>query len=467
MAIVADLVAQNPWWQDPTAINRDPKLLQLEGAPFRREPALLDTFRFDQPNIYTLRGPRQVGKSTTVKMLIRRLLTSGFPGRRILYLSVELERQPRSIRDAVVLAKRHLSSDGEPWAIFLDEISWVRNWQSAILALRDHGEVSHDCMVITGSSARDVRVGGERLPGRRGPGTDLDKVLLPLSFREFLNAMGRLPSLPTCPLEDLAWGPETSAIREAMLQIADLDAAYHQYLMVGGFPAAVRDFIQDGSVSDSTFQMLWHIVAGDVERAGRDRATALKLLERVVRNLSSSTSWNALAEEMAVGKEKTAEEYAGILSDSFLLLVLYFLDLTRWSPAPKKAKKLYPTDPLIARLPHHILPGVPEPDETALTEAVLAMELFRTREANAQESFSVPRSLFYWRARTGNEMDFLSGNPPHMVPVESKYAGRITGQDRLKIRGVFQRGLIASRDVLDLDNPVRVIPVPVILALLG
>lgn len=310
-------------------------------------------------------------------------------------------------------------------------------------------------------------MGGERLPGRRGPGTDLDKVLLPLSFREFLNATGQTPNLPICSLEDLAWGSDTTAIREGMLHFANLDAAYHQYLQVGGFPAAVSDFLRDGSVSDSTYQTLWHIVAGDVERTGRNRATALKLLERVARNLCSSSSWNALAEEMAVGKEKTAEEYATVLSDSFLLLVLYFYDPTHKSPALKKAKKLYPTDPLLAHLPQRILPGVLTLDEAALTEAVLAMALFRTREAHLQEAFSVPQSLFYWRSASGNEIDFLSGKPARSVPVESKYAGRVTGQDRLAIRNKFQRGLVASRETLDLDDSVRVIPTPVVLALLG
>ena len=467
MADLADLVAQNPWWQDPTAIDRDPQIRQLDRLPFRREPDVLRTFQLDQPNVYTLRGPRQVGKSTTVKLLIQRLIHAGFPARRILYLSLELERQPRAIRDAVLRAKRHLPTHEAPWLIVLDELSWVRDWQSAILSLRDRGDTSEDCLILTGSSARDIRSGGERLPGRRGPGVDLDKVLLPLSFPEFLRATGRDPGIPPGSLEDLAWGTETSAIREAMLHFADLDASFHDYLQVGGFPAAVANFLSDGVVSETTYQTLWHIVAGDVERSGRNRAAALKLLERVVRNLCNSSSWTSLAEEMAVAKAITAEEYASVLADSFLLLVLYFLDLTHGSAAPKKEKKLYPSDPLLAYLPSRILPGVAAPDETALSEAVLAMALFRTREAQLQEAFSVPRSLFYWKSSSGREIDFLSGQQPSRVPVESKYAGRVNGNDRLVIRNVFQRGLIASRQTLDLDDPVRVIPTPIILALLG
>jgi predicted AAA+ superfamily ATPase len=170
---------------------------------------------------------------------------------------------------------------------------------------------------------------------------------------------------------------------------------------------------------------------------------------------------------MAVAHAVTAEEYAGLLADPFLLMVLSFLDLTRQSTAPKKEKNLYPTDPLLAHLPRHILPGLPVPDESALAEAALALELFRTREAQIQEAFGVSRSLLYWKSAAGKEIDFLSGQRSPWVAVESKYAGRVAGQDRLAIRDTSRRGLIASRDTLDLDDVVRVIPAPIVLALLG
>jgi uncharacterized protein len=79
VADLTDVIAQNPWWLDPTAIDRDPQLRPLDRAPFRREPAVLDTFRLDRPNVDTRRGPRQVGTSTAVKVLIRRLIRDGFP----------------------------------------------------------------------------------------------------------------------------------------------------------------------------------------------------------------------------------------------------------------------------------------------------------------------------------------------------------------------------------------------------
>ena len=51
-----------------------------------------------------------------------------------------------------------------------------------------------------------------------------------------------------------------------------------QRLIRDGFPAAVADFLRDGAVSDATYQTLWHIVAGDVERSGRNRAALKDLI---------------------------------------------------------------------------------------------------------------------------------------------------------------------------------------------
>lgn len=69
----------NPWWTDPQAIRRDRHLRQLEASPFQRPVPLLHQLQLNVPIVYTLRGPRQVGKTTTAKLLIRHLLAQGIP----------------------------------------------------------------------------------------------------------------------------------------------------------------------------------------------------------------------------------------------------------------------------------------------------------------------------------------------------------------------------------------------------
>jgi len=90
-------------------------------------------------------------------------------------------------------------------------------------------------------------MGAEQLPGRRGTGRDF--VHLPLSFRAFCTDVLRLP-LPT----------ET-----------------------GGFPAAVQDAVMGADLQEpiaslmlrtvrpETVRLLWDIIAGDVQEAGRDK----------------------------------------------------------------------------------------------------------------------------------------------------------------------------------------------------
>src|SRR5688572_10641333 len=81
-------VRDSPWWQGSAEIDRDPDLLRLAAAPVKVEVDI--PFRLDVDAVYTLRGPRQVGKSTLLKRVVAILLKDrGVPPRAILYFDVE------------------------------------------------------------------------------------------------------------------------------------------------------------------------------------------------------------------------------------------------------------------------------------------------------------------------------------------------------------------------------------------
>ena len=77
--VLERLREQNRWWGDPSAIDRDPNLRELAGSPFQRPLPSIEALRIDLPIVYTLRGPRQVGKTTALKTLAKRLIESGVP----------------------------------------------------------------------------------------------------------------------------------------------------------------------------------------------------------------------------------------------------------------------------------------------------------------------------------------------------------------------------------------------------
>ena len=162
---------------------------------------------------------------------------------------------------------------------------------------------------------------------------------------------------------------------------------------------------------------------------------------------------------------RTAEGYADLLADAFLLLIVYFRELDG-KVAPRKGKKLYAVDPLILQIPAAI-EGGPHPELPHVVENLVAMALFRTCETDILESFRFPQALCFWRSSRDREIDFLAGPRPNQLPVEVKYQSRATLQDTLTIRNALGRGLVLSRRDLVLDEPVPIIPAAVVLALIS
>lgn len=478
------LAISNPWWTDPTAIQRDRHVRALETSPFRRPLPVVESLRTDAPLVYTLRGPRQVGKTTAAKLLVRRLLEAGIPPRRVMYYALDLEGEPGAL-EALVRAGMQTAratpgpAQGLPTYYFiLDEISSVPGWQQAIKWLRDNTPAAEAFFLLTGSVASDIRAGAERLPGRRGGEAHLDRILLPLSFGEFVAACAPDLSPPrVLTPADLARpaGAAADVLLGNAFLVGRLDELLHTYLEVGGYPAAVRDHLTrpDGTVGESTARQLWDMVAGDVSRFRGDPLKALRLIERVSIDLGSSVSYNRLSEHLGYAVD-TVEDYVRRLGEAFQLLTLHFFDLSRGTVAPKKNIKLYPVDPLLVQLPHAMLRSTRLPETSALVESALALALFRAAELDLMEAFNVPRTLYYWRSArssAGREVDFLLDPTGARLAFESKYENTIQGFDAATLRRVFGGGTLFTHQELYLpggkeDDTVARIPAALALWLL-
>jgi predicted AAA+ superfamily ATPase len=475
------LAVSNPWWSDPTALSRDRHLRALETSPFRRPLPIVETLRIDAPLVYTLRGPRQVGKTTAAKLLARRLLEAGIAPRRVMYYALDLESDPGAL-EALVRAGMQtaratpLPAMGQPTYYFiLDEISAVPGWQQAIKWLRDNTPAAEAFFLLTGSVASDIRAGAERLPGRRGGESHLDRILLPLSFGEFVAACAPelAPPLVLTPADLVRPAGEASdALVGNAFQMGQLDDWLQKYLQVGGYPAAVRDHLTqpDGAVSESTSRQLWDMVAGDVSRFRGDPLKALRLIERVSIDLGSTVSYNRLATHLGYAVD-TVEDYVRRMGEAFQLLTLHFFDLSKGAVAPKKNIKLYPVDPLLMQLPRAMLRSTRLPDVPALVESALAMALFRAAEVDLMEAFNVPRTLFYWRSERSSaerEVDFLLEPTDGRLAFESKYEQHVQGFDAATLRRVFGGGTLFTRKELHVPSGVgddTVARIPAALAL--
>ena len=152
------------------------------------------TYDFKPENtvVYTLRGPRQVGKTTLVKLQIMDFLLGGTHPWNILYYSLDLANTQQDVADLIeTYLKISVRQRGERRSyLFLDEASSVSDWQKGIKWLVDNDKLKNSTIMATGSQAINLKNASERLPGRKGTINDsYDKILLPMKFAEYASLL--------------------------------------------------------------------------------------------------------------------------------------------------------------------------------------------------------------------------------------------------------------------------------------
>jgi len=458
------LTASNPWWVAPRAIDADPHLVRLRAGPFIWTPPVMNDIPLRPGSVHTLRGPRQVGKTTTAKRLIEQLLQRG--EKRVLYYSFDLETDNAAIPLIIQQAKAIADLGDGAWYLFLDEVTAIPEWQRGIKFAWDQGLIQNDFVLCTGSSAR--RMGTEQLPGRRGDGRDF--LQLTVSFRDFCRTVRGI-ALPDTMTPVHEW-PSVSGMRAARrlnLQQTQLCAALDIYMRVGGFPAALRDYATTGSVAYTTIAAMWAMIANEIRQAELDPTAALKLIDRVGRSLGSPLSWSAAAEAMDVASHHTAQGYVKALAESFALLIIHYWDV-HGSFEPRKQRKVYFTDPLFADVYSAAASGVSTAAPDGILEGIVASALFRSASEHLTQADPTIGSIGYWRSRDGREIDFVVDDPAslggvHRFPVELKgdspagISGAVASMSR-----TFKRGIVLTRTTLDVRAGICAIPAAVFLA---
>lgn len=458
------LAAANPWWVAPHAIDVDPHLRSLRAGSFVWSPPVMKDIPLRPGSIHTLRGPRQVGKTTTAKRLIERLLQRG--ERRVFYYSFDLESDNAAIPSIIQRAKAAADFGEGPWYLFLDEVTAIPEWQRGVKFAWDQGSIRDDFVLCTGSSAR--RMGTEQLPGRRGEGRDF--LQLTVSFRDFCRLIRRV-ELPesTPPVHEWISPNGVATARRLNLQLAELSAALEVYSRVGGFPAALRDYLGTGIVPYTTVSTVWAMIANEVRQAQLDPTAALKLIERIGRSLGSPLSWTSAAQSMGVGSHHTAQSYVKALAESFALLVIHYWDL-RGSFEPRKQRKVYFLDPLFADVHVAAASGARTAPPDGTLEGIVASALFRSASEHLTQSDPTIGSIGYWRSSDGREIDFVVDDPAslggvHRIPVEVKGdAAAGIGAAIASMRRTFKRGIVVTRSVFHAHDDVLVVPAAVFLA---
>jgi len=460
------LAERSPWRARGSWEPDDPDLRAAARLTLSYEPDPLADIH--APGLYVLRGPRRVGKSLELKRAVARLLAGGIDPKTVFYCSCDgLSKQ--DLRRLVAQGHSVTRTLPGPCHWLLDEVTAVPGWSETIKELRDQDTRFREaCVVLTGSSARDLEQARKDLADRRGGIADSDRLLLPMGFRAFCRALGGFDELaPQAIRPKDCLTPAAERAISALEPWSDaLADAWELFLDVGGFPRAVGELIGSGAVSDGFIQGLWDVVLGDAIRATPlSEADVLALLGRLVTNMCSPINVSRIARDVGLPGHQAAVNRIEDLIRAFLAWRCHRIRDGR--PNTAAQRKLYFVDPLVAQLAHLRNSAFPAPDVAKLTQQQIGLALARTVSLGAPGAFVHTDQVMYERTNTGAEIDFVG--PDLEIPFECKYTDGNWRREALTMRARYGRGVMVTRSPLltGADEPIWAIPAAILAWMLG
>lgn len=458
---------------DPLAwVATDVTLQGLRAHDVGYDPPVFDDLAAG--DLCVLRGPRRVGKSVALKRFIAKLLTDpAIDPSEVIYLAVS-DFTLSDLRRALTLGRSLTRPpEGRPRYWLFDEITAVRGWLTLIKDARDETELANDLVILTGSSAHDLIEARSVLgPGRAGTTTRRFRLLLPMTFRNYVAAAGlEFPDVPVFAPSDLLGAEAKGAILALAPYVDRLDLAWQDYCESGGYPRAVAESIASGRVSDAFCRDLVDWLAPDVT-PDDPQDSVLALLDAISTRTAAPLNERDTASVIGMSRERFRTRL-NRLTNAIAATWCHHVD-DQGQRIEGSQSKLYLIDPLLARLPHLIEPAYDAPDFTKVTEAALGITLARAIEAVHEGRLIEGRAIGYQRTGSGNEIDFaplslrIGGSRVESVPLESKWVASGWRGEALTMENKHGRGILATKSILDVDgHPTWAVPAPIVAVLLS
>ena len=357
------------FWEKTGWEDEDKHLKSLQQAPFARpfKPLVL------RQGLQIIRGPRQIGKSSWMKQLLSQACAA--QKKCFFYACDDLE----DFRELNNVLQPQLKNCEY---IFLDEITFVKNWWRCLKKIIDSGYSGK--IVITGSNTFDLRKGMDSMPGRWAKGGG-EYVLLPMDFFEWKS------------MKKIAGWPLHNSVK-------DLE----DYFRIGGFPIALREAGADNKNPKESKHTLWRWILGDCLRRGKQEKFLKELLIELAGLHTGRISYHKLAQKTQIMSYNTVHEYVNLLEDCFALKILYALDPNTAKTQYKKDKKFYFRDPLIFHMAHELSPQQKQAEHYEKLAELVAHEWLVQNKQN-----------FGYFSSTKGEVDFYS---PQQWAIEVKWS---------------------------------------------
>lgn len=345
-------------------------------ALFERELTVdLSVVRSPVAKIITIIGPRRAGKTFFLYQIMKKFLAEGADIRDFVYVNFEDERiLPITAAELNLIldAWHELHDRGTRPFLFFDEIQNVTGWENFVRRLVDQG---HN-ILVSGSNSKllssDIAVA---LRGRT-----LTYALFPFSFREFLES--RAIKLE----KNILYSPKRHRVQQL----------FENYLATGGYPEVVQ--LENDQTRTRILQDYFHAIFYR-DLVERYRIKHFELLRQwlgiLMMNIASQVSFRKIENDFKSRgmriSSSTLATYSRYVEDIFFG---FFVEMYSESVRQRQInpKKFY----LIDQGLHNYLTLAFSANKGRVLENLVYLELKRRS-----------REIYYYRTKTGAEVDFL------------------------------------------------------------
>ncbi|OYT65973.1 ATPase [Candidatus Bathyarchaeota archaeon ex4484_205] len=379
---------QNPWWYG----EEDATYMEWLQKDFKWIPPILRDFNFKPFSLNFLVGPRQVGKTTTLKIFIHKKLLPKTDPYAVFYFSCE---ELTNFRELGEILDNYLnfrdSHNIKTSYIILDEITFVEGWHRALKIRIDNRRLRKDVIIVSGSASLELLKQKEYFPGRRGGGKDL--IFYPLDFGNYVKVLGKL-SPEICEIENVEKCMNINKIHKTVL-----GRLFKEYLITGGFPLPIIEFHKRGKISYQTKKVYIDWIKNDIRKIGKNETYMKEVISYIIRSRCSPVSWLSISKETSLASPHTTQSYVEDLKTMFITEVFYLLQPDGHVKC-RKNKKIYITDPFLYQVLGEWVRETVNEDQ--ILESLVVCTLARKYDT------------YYWR--NGSEVDAV-------IPIDDRQIG--------------------------------------------
>lgn len=451
--LIKQLKFSNPWWAYKDAINSDSLVIDFKKQKYQYYHSLYGSFPENKECVLTLRGPRRVGKSTLVKLIIKKLLDKQVRKENIFFATCD---RMENFNELHSLIKTYLDfarpRTKEHLYIFLDEVSFVKDWQRAVKELVDSGLLKGVTCLFTGSNILDIKFSGELLAGRRGKISPADIEFRGLTFGEFIKL-----TRPNLYARDLF---------KASYKLPHYKKIFEDYLLTGGFLMNINEYYRNGYLANSAYETLIAWLEGDLHKTGKSEATAYNIFSVLLKSLTTPLSFVGIARDIGITSHLAVQEYLEIFEKMFFISRVDYFSLGQRKTEIRKNKKFYFTDPFImasvkakvdAALgnPFAYSKQIIEDQKDKLAENAVAYHLKR----------KFPQ-LYFGRSKKDQEIDFVGKLDGKYAFFEVKYQNRVSSSEFAFFKDKFKKEklTVLTKDNLEKDGNIELAPLELYLS---